>query len=111
MDQYTINNKRFIPIFIFIDDSGNEIGKWGPMAPEVEKLSEEMKASVPAKDHPDYAESFSNMLKKLASYSHRMIHTGYQPMSPLLKHCLNILYFQVFFKNFLIFLFKKRITG
>src|SRR5699024_1523269 len=34
MDQYTINNKRFIPIFIFIDDSGNEIGKWGPMAPE-----------------------------------------------------------------------------
>src|SRR5699024_7849720 len=30
MDQYTINNKRFIPIFIFIDDSGNEIGKWGP---------------------------------------------------------------------------------
>src|SRR5699024_12740484 len=27
MDQYTVNNKRFIPIFIFIYDSGNEIGK------------------------------------------------------------------------------------
>lgn len=65
MDQYTINNKRFIPIFIFIDDSGNEIGKWGPMAPEVEKLSEEMKASVPAKDHPDYAESFKQYAEKI----------------------------------------------
>src|SRR5699024_12491426 len=65
MDQYTINNKRFIPIFIFMDDSGNEIGKWGPMAPEVEKLSEEMKASVPATDHSESTESFKQSSRKI----------------------------------------------
>src|SRR5699024_5738034 len=66
MDQYTINNKRFIPIFIFIDDSGNEIGKCGTMAHEVEKLYEEMKASVPVKDHTDYAESFKQYSEKIS---------------------------------------------
>src|SRR5690625_1693115 len=28
MDQYLTNEKRIIPIFIFIDQNGNEVGKW-----------------------------------------------------------------------------------
>src|SRR5690606_24737899 len=35
MDQYLTNGtSRSIPIFIFLDKDGNEIGKWGPRAPK-----------------------------------------------------------------------------
>src|SRR5699024_12202201 len=28
MDQYLTNEKRIIPIFVFIDEDGNEVAKW-----------------------------------------------------------------------------------
>lgn len=65
MDQYLTKNKRFIPIFIFIDESGNEIGKWGPMAPEVEALSDQMKEMLPSKDDPNYKAIFTQYADKV----------------------------------------------
>lgn len=62
MDQYLTDDKRFIPIFIFIDEDGNEIGKWGPMAPEVKAYVDELKKDVPAKDAPNYEEKFREMI-------------------------------------------------
>lgn len=64
MDQYLTNEKRFIPIFIFIDEDGNEIGKWGPMAPEVQAYVDDLKKDVPEKDAPDYEEKFKIMIGK-----------------------------------------------
>src|SRR5690625_2630315 len=58
MDQYLTNDKRYIPIFIFIDEEGNELAKWGPMAPEIEEYVNELKKDVPAKDDPGYKEAF-----------------------------------------------------
>ena len=57
MDQYLTNGKsRSIPIFIFIDADGKERAVWGPRAPEVQRLIEEMRASLPPKDDPQFEE-------------------------------------------------------
>src|SRR5699024_9023504 len=58
MDQYLTHNKRFIPIFIFIDKEGNEIEKWGPMAPEVETYAKKLKKNLPPKEDPNYKQAF-----------------------------------------------------
>src|SRR5690606_17388899 len=48
MDQYLTNGKsRSIPIFIFIDEEGNEFAKWGPRAPIVQKFVDEKRSTLP----------------------------------------------------------------
>lgn len=69
MDQYTTNGKRVIPIFIFIDEAGNEIGKWGPMAPEVREITEHAKAAanVPIdKADPQYKAAFKTFAEEVS---------------------------------------------
>ncbi|WP_226035855.1 thioredoxin family protein [Aquibacillus saliphilus] len=57
MDQYLTNGKaRSIPIFIFINEKGNEIAKWGPRAPEIQKFIEEATSKLPNKEAADYKE-------------------------------------------------------
>lgn len=58
MDQYLTNDKRIIPIFIFIDEAGNEVAKWGPTAPETKAFADKHKADLPPKDSEDYKEAF-----------------------------------------------------
>lgn len=65
MDQYLTNGKRIIPIFIFIDEEGNEVAKWGPMAPEIAEYTNELKKDVPAKDDPGYDEAFKKFVKEV----------------------------------------------
>lgn len=55
MDQYLTNGKsRSIPIFIFIDREGNEKAVWGPRAPEVQELIEELRDELPPQDDPSF---------------------------------------------------------
>ncbi|WP_307413031.1 thioredoxin family protein [Neobacillus ginsengisoli] len=70
MDQYLTNGtSRAIPIFIFIDQEGNEVGVWGPRAPEMQALVEERRAALPDKDAADFQEKQMEMYKHLvASY-------------------------------------------
>ncbi|WP_153465261.1 thioredoxin family protein [Sediminibacillus terrae] len=57
MDQYLTNGKaRSIPIFIFIDENGREIAKWGPRAPEVQQFIDQSLANLPEKEAADYQE-------------------------------------------------------
>jgi len=57
MDQYLTNGKsRSIPIFIFIDAEGNERAVWGPRAPEVQTLVEELRSQLPDKEDPTFEE-------------------------------------------------------
>lgn len=56
MDQYLTNGSRSIPIFIFIDENGEEVAVWGPRSPEVQARIEELRATLPAKDDPDFEE-------------------------------------------------------
>src|SRR5690625_2495408 len=64
MDRYLTNGKRFIPIFIFIDEAGNEVTKWGPMAPDIEKFVNELKATLPEKDSPEYEEAWRSVIQQ-----------------------------------------------
>ncbi|GAA0588397.1 thioredoxin family protein [Virgibacillus siamensis] len=62
MDQYLTNGKsRSIPIFIFIDDDGNEVAKWGPRAGKVQEYVEESRQKLPAKEANDYDEKAKEM--------------------------------------------------
>lgn len=58
MDQYLTNGNRTIPIFIFIDESGNEVATWGPMAENTKRFVDGYRQNVPEKDAPDYDEKF-----------------------------------------------------
>jgi hypothetical protein len=66
MDQYLTNGtSRAIPIFIFIDQEGNEEGVWGPRAPEMQALVEKERAALPGKDAVDFQERQMEMYKRL----------------------------------------------
>lgn len=57
MDQYLTNGTaRAIPIFIFIDEAGNEKAVWGPRAPEAQQFVDEERAKLPPKDDPQFEE-------------------------------------------------------
>lgn len=63
MDEYLTNGKsRSIPIFIFIDENGNEVAKWGPRAEKIQQFTDESQKSLPAKDTDDHKEKFNQMI-------------------------------------------------
>ncbi|WP_462412785.1 thioredoxin family protein [Neobacillus sp. Marseille-QA0830] len=66
MDQYLTNGtSRAIPIFIFIDQDGNERGKWGPRAPEMQELVNQGRMALPDKDDPDFQNQQIQLYKRL----------------------------------------------
>jgi Thioredoxin len=68
MDQYLTNGtSRAIPIFIFIDQEGNEVGVWGPRAPEIQALVEKGRAELPDKDASDFQEKQMAFYKSLGT--------------------------------------------
>ncbi|WP_124728611.1 thioredoxin family protein [Staphylospora marina] len=66
MDQYLTNGtSRSIPIFILIDREGRERAVWGPRAPEVQALVDEVRATLPPKDDPKFAEKQKEVYRGL----------------------------------------------
>ncbi|MGG3892224.1 thioredoxin family protein [Metabacillus fastidiosus] len=66
MDQYLTNGtSRAIPIYIFIDQDGNEKAVWGPRSQKLQKLVEKERAQLPANDAPDFEEKQASMYKQL----------------------------------------------
>ncbi|NRD77715.1 thioredoxin family protein [Bacillus sp. BRMEA1] len=66
MDQYLTNGtSRAIPIFIFINQDGEEVGVWGPRAPEIQARVEKERAGLPEKEAPDFQEKQMEMYKRL----------------------------------------------
>lgn len=64
MDQYLTNGKsRSIPIFIFIDREGEEQAVWGPRAPEVQQLIDDLRRNLPPKDDPQFEEKQKQMYR------------------------------------------------
>lgn len=65
MDQYLTNGKsRSIPIFIFIDEAGNEQAVWGPRAPQVQAMVEELRSTLPDKEDPTFEEKQNAMYRQ-----------------------------------------------
>ena len=68
MDQYLTNGTaRSIPIFIFMDEQFNEVAVWGPRAAKIQKHFEELKATLPEKDAPDYKEKWLAVVELFVS--------------------------------------------
>ncbi|SDX33975.1 Thioredoxin [Marininema mesophilum] len=64
MDQYLTNGKsRSIPIMIFIDAEGNEQAVWGPRAPEVQQLLEEVRSTLPDPADEEFATKQKEMYR------------------------------------------------
>lgn len=67
MDRYLTNEKRYIPIIIFIDENGNEVAKWGPWAPEINDFTDRLKEDLPARDSDGFDEAFQQYIKKVGT--------------------------------------------
>lgn len=66
MDQYLTNGTaRSIPIFIFIDEEGNEKAVWGPRATEAQELVDSLRAELPPKDAEDFEDKQRELYKKI----------------------------------------------
>ncbi|RST72729.1 thioredoxin family protein [Siminovitchia acidinfaciens] len=66
MDQYLTNGNRVIPIFIFIDENGEQVAKWGPITESTKAFVGEFKKDLPSKDDDSYEEKFKSMIKIVA---------------------------------------------
>lgn len=65
MDQYLTNGtSRAIPIFIFIDQNGEETKVWGPRSPQVQDLVMTMRDNLPAPEMSDFQEKQNNMYRE-----------------------------------------------
>ncbi len=65
MDQYLTNEKRVIPIMIFINEAGVEVAKWGPLAPEIKAFMEDLQKDMPDKDDPNFEAAFQALIQKV----------------------------------------------
>ncbi|WP_284141467.1 MULTISPECIES: thioredoxin family protein [unclassified Virgibacillus] len=62
MDNYLTNGTaRSIPIFIFIDEAGREVARWGPRAESIQNFVDESLSSLPPKDTADYEQKAKEM--------------------------------------------------
>lgn len=65
IDRYLTNGGRAIPIYLFLNEEGEVIGKWGPRAPELQKLVEEGRAKLPPKDDPQFEQKQKELYTNL----------------------------------------------
>lgn len=66
MDQYLTNGtSRAIPIYIFIDQNGEEQAVWGPRAQKIQNLVDLERGTLPANDSPDFKDKQMEMYTKL----------------------------------------------
>lgn len=56
IDRHLTNGGRAIPMILILNEQGELVGKWGPRAPEVQKMVDELRATLPAKEDPSFAE-------------------------------------------------------
>src|SRR5699024_116864 len=65
MDQYLTNEKRVIPIFIFIIANGDEDANWGPFASEIKEYVDNLNRDMPTKDDPNFDEAFKSLIEEV----------------------------------------------
>ncbi|WP_062106183.1 thioredoxin family protein [Bacillus niameyensis] len=66
IDQYLTNGKsRAIPIFVFIDQEGQERAVWGPRAESIQTYVDGMRAQLPPKEDEQFEEQQKEMYAKM----------------------------------------------
>lgn len=54
IDRYLTKGGRAIPIVLIIGEDDQILGKWGPRAPEIQQMVDELHANLPDKNDPNY---------------------------------------------------------
>lgn len=93
MDQYLTNGtSRAIPIFIFMNEQGEEKAVWGPRSKEVQDMITSLRAELPAKDDQAFEEkqqamyvSFRKRLTTDASIWETVVHSVTERLRPVLS--------------------------
>lgn len=67
MNHYLTNEKRVIPIFIFLNEVGESVGVWGPMAEYTKEIVDDAKSTLPNKESADYEEKFNELKVSLSN--------------------------------------------
>ncbi|MEH7362238.1 thioredoxin family protein [Priestia aryabhattai] len=65
IDRHLTNGGRAIPIILIFNNEGNLLGKWGPRAPEVQQIVDELRAELPSKEDPSFEEKQKEVFSAL----------------------------------------------
>ncbi|MEW8972508.1 thioredoxin family protein [Mesobacillus jeotgali] len=65
IDSYLTNGGRAIPIILIFNSQGQVIEKWGPRAPQVQQIVDEVRAALPSKEDPAFAEKQKEAFRSL----------------------------------------------
>ncbi|MCM3602571.1 thioredoxin family protein [Robertmurraya korlensis] len=65
IDRHLTNGGRAIPIILILNEQGELVGKWGPRAPEVQQMVDELRATLPDKEDPSFAEKQKELFGQL----------------------------------------------
>jgi thiol-disulfide isomerase/thioredoxin len=73
IDRHLTNGGRAIPMILIFDNQGQLLGKWGPRAAKAQQIVDEVRAALPPKDDPTFAEkqkeSFGSLRKRYTEES------------------------------------------
>jgi thiol-disulfide isomerase/thioredoxin len=65
IDRHLTNGGRAIPMILILSEQGELLGKWGPRAPEVQQIVDELRAALPPKEDPTFAEKQKELIATL----------------------------------------------
>ncbi|MCQ6281381.1 thioredoxin family protein [Bacillus sp. EB600] len=65
IDRYLTNGGRAIPIILILNKQGKTLGKWGPRAPKIQQIVNELRATLPPKEDPSFAEKQKEIFASL----------------------------------------------
>lgn len=65
IDRHLTNGGRAIPMVLILNEQGELVGKWGPRAPEVQDIVNKMRATLPDKEDPTFAEKQKDVFGEL----------------------------------------------
>ncbi|AJI22213.1 thioredoxin family protein [Priestia megaterium] len=65
IDRHLTNGGRAIPIILIFNNEGTLLGKWGPRAPEVQQIVDELRATLPSKEDPSFEEKQKEVFSSL----------------------------------------------
>ena len=65
IDSYLTNGGRAIPIILIFNSQGQVLGKWGPRAPKVQQIVDEVRAALPPKEDPAFGEKQKDAFRSL----------------------------------------------
>ncbi|GAM12902.1 thioredoxin family protein [Mesobacillus selenatarsenatis] len=56
IDRHLTNGGRAIPMILIFNNQGHLLGKWGPRSPKAQQIVDEVRAALPPKEDPSFAE-------------------------------------------------------